>query len=177
MGASVGTSIMPGIGTGIGAAAGTIIGGVAGMVTGNKKAKHINKRISSKNNRSAASRRAMENIAESAEFASETPQYLANGGFVEGKGGPTSDSNPASLEPGSFVIPSISGSENSEIGSIVKTIAKTIGEKKPLKRSGAWVVAETCWASPNMITDVGRCTTEMLRPGTLLCLNSTGWAE
>ena len=137
MGASVGTSIMPGIGTGIGAAAGAIIGGVSGMVTGNKKAKHINKKITSKRNVAAATRIALRGEAKAADFMAETPQYLSEGGFVKGSGGPTDDSNSMVLEKDSFVIPSIKNIKSKSTGKLVKKIAKAIGESGTAEGSEA----------------------------------------
>ena len=54
------------------------------------------------------------------------------GGFIDGKGTESSDSNEKKVEPGSFVVPSIKGKPK-EVKDVVKKIASSAGVDKTMK--------------------------------------------
>ena len=125
-GASAGALFGP-AGMAIGAGVGAAVGGVKGMIANKRAEKDILKNRVNRNDTLAMKREA----ERESEMNTGAVQYVSDGGFIRGKGGPTDDMNPGKLDPGDFVIPAGTTPMAKEL---VSQLAKTIKEDKPKRK-------------------------------------------
>lgn len=116
----------------IGTAAGFVGGSVIGAIKGKKEVIRANKAIKEKQFDKERTKALGETYQEEAEYESAIPRYMKRGGFVKGKGGPTSDNVDTTLNKNDYVMPAATEPVTKKA---VRSIAKKIGETKPISKT------------------------------------------